>query len=297
MDYPKISIVTPSYNQGQFIEDTILSVIGQFYPNLEYLIYDADSKDDTVAIIRKYEKHITYWVSEKDNGQANAINKGFKRATGDIFVWLNSDDILMPNVLHYIAKEFKENENAIFFGNCIHFKSLKPSGLYAFGSNVENSYNTAPLKLTDSIIQPSSFWSRKVWELNGELNEELNFGFDWEWFLRAEARGVSFIPLNKPLSLYRFHEDHKSGVGGEKRLDELQTIYNQYDSRFAKLFNLIRYENFDLSLMEKVIFKIVKILFRKRNLSKLMFIKKMRGKKYKGYKTSELERIKGMIYY
>ncbi|OIQ30636.1 MAG: hypothetical protein BM564_00005 [Bacteroidetes bacterium MedPE-SWsnd-G2] len=297
MHYPKISIVTPSYNQGKFIEDTILSVIGQFYPNLEYLIYDANSKDKTVEIIKKYEEHITYWVSEPDNGQANAINKGFNRATGDILMWLNSDDILMPNVLHYIASNFQEHGNAIFFGNCIHYKSLNPSGLYAFGSNVKNSYCSAPLKLTDSIIQPSSFWSKEVWELNGNLDEELNFGFDWEWFLRAETNNIRFIPLNKPMSLYRFHEDHKSGVGGEKRLDELQTIYNNYSYRYAKLFQLIRNERFELTLFERLLFKLVKAVFRKKKISKVMFIKKIRGNKYKGYKSSELERIKGMIYY
>ena len=106
MNHPKISIVTPSYNQGQYLEDTILSVLGQGYPNLEYLIYDAASSDNSVTIIKKYESQLSYWVSKKDKGQAAAINNGFAKATGEILMWLNSDDILMPNVLHFIAAEY-----------------------------------------------------------------------------------------------------------------------------------------------------------------------------------------------
>ena len=90
--FPKITIITPSYNQGQFIEETILSVINQGYPNLEYIIMDGGSTDNTVEVIKKYSDHINYWVSEKDKGQSNAINKGLHRATGDIINWLNSDD-------------------------------------------------------------------------------------------------------------------------------------------------------------------------------------------------------------
>src|SRR5687768_13083798 len=107
MNSPKISIITPSYNQGRFIEETILSVINQNYPNLEYIIIDGGSTDNTVEIIRKYEQHLAYWVSEKDGGQSEAINKGFKKATGDIVCWINSDDFFMPGALSKVADCFE----------------------------------------------------------------------------------------------------------------------------------------------------------------------------------------------
>lgn len=106
---PRISIITPSYNQGQYIEETICSVLSQNYPNLEYIIIDGGSTDQSVEIIKKYQSQITYWVSEPDKGQADAINKGLARITGDWFNWLNSDDILMPNALHNLARMIQAN--------------------------------------------------------------------------------------------------------------------------------------------------------------------------------------------
>src|SRR5690606_31772171 len=121
-DWPKISIVTPSYNQGQFIEETILSILNQNYPNLEYIIIDGGSTDNTVEIIKKYEDRITYWVSEKDNGQADAINKGLEQCTGEIFNWINSDDYLAKKSLYSIAIASIYNDNAkIIAGGCTHF--------------------------------------------------------------------------------------------------------------------------------------------------------------------------------
>ena len=98
-DYPRISIVSPSLNQAQFLEKTILSVLNQNYPNLEYIIIDGGSKDKSIKIIQKYEQYLTYWVSEKDKGQADAINKGFQRSTGQILAWLNTDDLYLPDTL------------------------------------------------------------------------------------------------------------------------------------------------------------------------------------------------------
>src|SRR5215831_18533986 len=117
MSVPRISIVTPSYNQGRFIEETIQSVLSQDYPNLEYIIIDGGSKDQSVDIIRKYEKRLAYWVSEKDSGAADAIAKGFRRATGDIMAYLNSDDLYSPETLRAVAEVFQAGRSDVVYGN------------------------------------------------------------------------------------------------------------------------------------------------------------------------------------
>ena len=294
MNYPKITIMTPSYNQEQYLEDTILSVLGQGYPNLEYLIYDAASTDNSVSIIKKYENQLSYWVSEKDKGQADAINKGFAKATGEILMWLNSDDMLMPNVLHFMAKQYIEKGDGIYFGNCIHFKENLNGNLSSSGSQVESSFNSIPLELADTIIQPSSFWSKKVWLQNGELEDSFHFGFDWEWFLRAKNNTISFYSITKPISLYRIHEAHKTGIGGKKRQEELLKIYQIYSPRYARLYDLVRNENFDFTFAERVIYRICKMLCKKE-FSQIHFFKILNYNKYKMYSVEEINSIKGML--
>jgi glycosyltransferase involved in cell wall biosynthesis len=294
MNYPKISIVTPSYNQGQYLEDTILSVLGQGYPNLEYLIYDAASTDNSVEIIKKYENELAYWVSEKDEGQADVINKGFAKSSGEILMWLNSDDVLMPNVLHFIAEQYIDKGDGIYFGNCIHFKENPEGSLYASGSNVGASYNNIALELADTIIQPSSFWSKNVWLQNGNLADNFHFGFDWEWFLRAKKNHIPFYSINKPISLYRIHDAHKTGIGGKKRQEELLKIYEIYSPKYAALYELVWNENFDFRFKERVLFRICKT-FSKKGFSRTHFFKVLNRKKYKLYSVEEINSIKGML--
>jgi glycosyltransferase involved in cell wall biosynthesis len=236
--YPKISIVTPSFNQGKYIEETILSVIGQHYPNLEYIIIDGGSTDNTVDVIKKYQNYITYWVSEKDKGQSDAINKGFRLATGDILCWLNSDDYYLPGILDYVCKNINIDIPQLVFGNCFHFSEHSSSVFY--GSSVQKFHGQVELSLADYIIQPSSFWTRKCWEKVGELNSKMHYAFDWEWFLRAQREQVSFKPLTKYLSAYRFHELHKSGSNSSTRHSEITHIYKLYQGdKTANDFNYI----------------------------------------------------------
>jgi glycosyltransferase involved in cell wall biosynthesis len=227
----KITIVTPSYNQGQFLEETIQSVLGQCYPNLEYIVMDGGSTDNSVEIIKKYEKHLAHWVSEKDGGQSAAINAGFGRATGDILGWLNSDDMYLPGALSRIASHLDPSKPEIVFGNCLH---ISENNKATYGSDVEASSANVPLTVQDYIIQPSAFWTKAAWKAVGILDADLTYGFDWDWFLRAEKQNVVFSPIAKYLSVYRLHEAHKTGTGGDKRQEELAAIYEKYAGKRYK---------------------------------------------------------------
>lgn len=228
MQYPKISIITPSYNQGQFLEETIQSVVGQMYPDLEYIIMDGGSTDNSVEIIKKYEKHITYWESKSDDGQAHAINKGFEKATGDILAWINSDDYYLPGTLKIITSFLgNAKEKAVVFGNAVHmYQGTKR----IFGSDVSKSFREIDFRICDTIIQPSSFWNRSVLEEVGFLNEKMHYAFDWEWFIRAQTANVQFTPIDNYLSVYRITGENKTVTGGDKRKKEIANIYEKYSS-------------------------------------------------------------------
>lgn len=233
----KISIVTPSYNQGQYLEETIQSVMDQQYPDLEYIIMDGGSTDNSVEIIKKYESRLAHWVSKPDGGQADAINKGFKMATGDILAWLNSDDYYRPDTLKQVSEWFERDDLKIVFGECAlyHEKSgkVKASKVFEFAKSHKIEYS-------DYIIQPSSFWTRKTFERVGELNIDLNYTFDWDWFIRAKRAGVHFQAVDKIWSVYRYHEQHKTGTGGDRRELELANIYKQYHSELLSRKYLLR---------------------------------------------------------
>ena len=225
---PKITIVTPSFNQGKYLEETILSVVGQGYPNLEYILMDGGSTDNSLDIIRKYAGYFAHWESNPDKGQADAINRGFQIATGDILAWLNSDDLYLPGALNYIANRFGNTlEPKILFGNCLRFNEESKN---AFASNVESLHQTLDFSLCDYIIQPSCFWTKAVWEKVGSLNIDLVYCLDWDWFLRAKKLGINFEAVDKFLSLYRLHAHHKTALGEEPRIDEISRIYQSYHS-------------------------------------------------------------------
>jgi len=291
--YPKISIVTPSFNQGRFIEETILSVIGQGYPNLEYIIIDGGSTDETVDIIKKYEKHLTYWVSEKDNGQSHAINKGFSMASGEIFGWLNSDDMYLPSTFSFIAGLIDVRKTGIYFGNCIHFKETEEAFI-SYGSNVIKAHAQDKLVNSVFVIQPSSFWTKSTFQTVGPLREDLYYGFDWEWFIRAERCGINFHCVSKCLSMYRFHETHKTGTGGTRRQEELSSIYDMYSKRSGILYRMLIAETLDLNTFKN---RMLLRFLRRCNLpySYGDVLKIVKRKQYAAYTVNEIKEIGYML--
>lgn len=184
MYYPKISIVTPNYNQVSFIEATIQSVLSQNYPNLEYIIIDGGSTDGSVEIIKKYESELAYWVSEPDNGMYEAIQKGFDRSTGEIMAWLNSDDMYHPKSLYTVADVFNTLKNVDWitgiptiydeYGRIVEIGENSKWSKYDFYSN---NYNW--------IQQESTFWRRSIWnKINSTLNISLKYAGDFDLWIR-----------------------------------------------------------------------------------------------------------------
>src|SRR5258708_14471614 len=225
MPEPLISIVTPSMNQGRFLDETLDSVLSQNYPNLDYIVLDGGSTDDSVAVIRAREKRLAYWRSEPDRGQAAAINDGFHRAKGAVFAWLNSDDVYLSDTLRTVANALAEsiNEAVVFYGGCELFQDTSSS----IESRPAVQFDRERLETTDFLDQPSVFFTRAAWEKVGPLDETLHYAFDWDWFLRA-AKCCRFQRCDQILSRYRIHRQHKTGTGGRRCLGEMCEVVRRH---------------------------------------------------------------------
>lgn len=204
---PRVSIVTPSFNQGSFLEETIRSVLLQGYPDLEYIVIDGGSTDQSVEIIRKYEPWLAYWVSEKDSGQAHAINKGFSHATGEICAYLNSDDVLCQNALSEVASFLdKRPEAALAYGDCQIIDEL---------SKVNDRWLAPEFDLPELlfrcyIAQPATFWRKSRMSAAGDFNAGMHYAFDYEMWLRMAAAGQTFSHVPLLLAQHRKTEGTKT---------------------------------------------------------------------------------------
>jgi carbamoyltransferase len=207
---PLISIVTPSYNQGAFLERTIRSVLDQNYPRLQYIVQDGDSTDGTAAILERYRPRLTSCASEPDGGQADAINRGFRRTTGDILAYLNSDDILLPGALAYVANYFARHPAAdVIYGHRLVIDHLDRE----IGRWVLPAHDNEALGWCDYVPQETLFWQRRVWErVGGHLDEAFQFALDWDLLLRLRDAGATFARVPHFLAAFRVHPEQKTSA-------------------------------------------------------------------------------------
>jgi glycosyltransferase involved in cell wall biosynthesis len=230
-DLPKISIITPTYKQGNFIEETIQSVIQQKYPNLEYIIIDGGSTDNTVDILRKYDSDITYWVSEPDRGQAHAINKGLAIATGDIIAYLNSDDIYLPETLFKVANHFCEFPTTDFlYGACRFINESGDEIGRHFGNIKEVKEILDPWGFwwaKKQVIQPEAFWSKRIAKEVGYFDENLYFVMDYDYWCRIICSGGIVRRLSEDLACFRYTTTQKT-VDKDGVSQELLRVLSTY---------------------------------------------------------------------
>jgi glycosyltransferase involved in cell wall biosynthesis len=246
---PKISIITPSLNQGSYIEQTIQSVFEQNYANLEYIIIDGGSSDNTIDIVKKYENRLAYWISEADEGQPDAINKGIERATGEILAYLNSDDLYLPGALAAVGQFFQEHTSSKWVcGDTLLFGEDHKTELVR--TNVPKSIGHC-LSWAYKAPQPGMFWKREL--LHDGFDNKWRFCFDHELYVRLLCGGYHCEYLPIPLAAYRLHSSSKTVAEGDlfgREFDEIAKIYEPELSgpvrRWSAATRFLR-ESFDAS--------------------------------------------------
>lgn len=222
---PRISIVTPSFRQGAYIERTIASVLDQGYPNLEYFVQDGGSEDGTREILERCSDRLAGWDSRPDDGQSQAINRGFAHTTGEIMAWLNSDDILLPGALACVAEFFERHpEVDVVYGHRV----LIDEDGREIGRWVMPPHDDAVLSWADYVPQETLFWRRRIWErAGGKVDESFRFAMDWDLLLRFRDAGARFARIPRFLGGFRVHSRQKTSAGissvGFEEMDRLRS--------------------------------------------------------------------------
>lgn len=222
-EWPRISIITPSYNQGEFIEETIRSVLLQGYPKLEYIIIDGGSTDNTLAILEKYQDFFAYYVSEKDRGQSHAINKGLAKATGEYVAWMNSDDCYLSNALNLVSQKLATQKVDFIYSN----KGYSGSEISDSNLDISQMESLQISRLIRSFLgwkyvipSQSALISKNLLKQVGPLDESLHYCMDIDWFIRISFKRPDYVCLDKPISFYRIHSEAKTSSNKGLLLNE-----------------------------------------------------------------------------
>lgn len=235
---PRISVITPSFNQGKFIKQTIDSVLNQNYPNLEYIIMDGGSTDETIEILKSYGSKIQ-WISKPDKGQSDALNKGLKQSTGDVVAYLNSDDVYLPNTLLRVGTYFSEHPNVLWLTG--DYQIINESGkiIQSFVTWYKSILRTLSspdlLCVVNFINQPSTFWRKPLLNELGYFDQSLHFCMDYDFWLRI----IHKHPLHQVrfvFSAFRIHSKSKGGGQFIKQFEEEHTVAQRYTKNKILLF-------------------------------------------------------------
>ena len=226
---PTISIVTPSFQHGRFIERTVQSVVGQKYPALEYVVQDGGSTDGTLEILEHVGDRLTRWVSEPDGGHADALNRGFRWTTGEIMGWLNSDDLLLPGSLAYVAGYFASNPSVdVIYGNRLMIDDCDGE----VGAWILPPHDDSALALADFVPQETLFWRRRIWEAAGScLDESFEYALDWDLLLRFREAGARIVRLPRFIGAFRVHDGQRTSAEYSLGLEEMDRLRERVHGR------------------------------------------------------------------
>ena len=237
-DLPKVSIITPSYNQGRFLEASILSVLEQDYPNLEYIVVDGGSKDESIEIVKKYQDRLAWWVSEKDKGHADALNKGFAGATGEILAWLNSDDIYLPGaVLEAVSFLTGHPKLGMVYGDA---DLIDDSGSTVGQFAAKQTSYRQMLRGSVHIPQATTFFRADLWRQVGPLDLSLFFSFDYDlWVKLAKVSEILYVP--KRWAKFRIHAEGKTIVNDDRCYPDMLRVLQREGGGWLSMLRMRMY--------------------------------------------------------